>query len=202
MPAFRFSTDRRGLMKLAVAGLSARLGLRAAHAQTRYPDHPIRLIVPRSVSGSVDVIAREWSDKVKENSGSEFCRKPRWWRRPDRGRNRSPRAGRRLYAADRHHQRTRPYSSAGEAELRAVGRLLAYQHPIDLGSGFCGQSRRPGTRSQGIGRLRQGQSGKTNYGSAGRAACPTSPENCSSMRPVCPTLRISHTKAAPLRLRT
>jgi tripartite-type tricarboxylate transporter receptor subunit TctC len=44
--------------------------LRPAAAQGRYPDHPIRLVVPRSAGGVVDVVARLWGDQVKPQLGT------------------------------------------------------------------------------------------------------------------------------------
>jgi tripartite-type tricarboxylate transporter receptor subunit TctC len=64
--------DRRTLLKLAGAIVPAQSSLPSAHAQGRYPDHPIRLIVPRTPTGSVDVIGREWSDKVKGTLGASY----------------------------------------------------------------------------------------------------------------------------------
>ena len=47
-------------------GLAAALALPARGlAQGSYPDHPIKLIVPRPAGGVVDVIGREWSAKAK-----------------------------------------------------------------------------------------------------------------------------------------
>jgi tripartite-type tricarboxylate transporter receptor subunit TctC len=67
-----FMINRRRLLKLAGSIVPVRLSLASAHAQGLYPDHSIRLIVPRAASGSVDVIAREWSDKVKGILGASY----------------------------------------------------------------------------------------------------------------------------------
>src|SRR5260370_42393210 len=41
-----------------------------ASAQGKYPDQPIRLIVPRAAGGVVDVVARLWADQVKSLLGT------------------------------------------------------------------------------------------------------------------------------------
>src|SRR4051794_6926719 len=48
------------------------LALRAAPlaAQGRYPEQPIRLIVPRAAGGVVDVVARLWAEQVKPALGN------------------------------------------------------------------------------------------------------------------------------------
>jgi tripartite-type tricarboxylate transporter receptor subunit TctC len=43
-----------------------------AGAQPAYPNHTVRLIVPRPAGGVVDVIAREWSNKVSATFGETF----------------------------------------------------------------------------------------------------------------------------------
>jgi tripartite-type tricarboxylate transporter receptor subunit TctC len=62
---------RRKFLALAACSVSPpMLGLSPVAAQARYPDHPIRLIVPRSAGGVVDVVARLWGDQVKPQLGS------------------------------------------------------------------------------------------------------------------------------------
>jgi tripartite-type tricarboxylate transporter receptor subunit TctC len=41
-----------------------------AFAQGNYPDQPIRLIVPRSAGGVVDVVARLWADRIRLGLGT------------------------------------------------------------------------------------------------------------------------------------
>ena len=43
--------------------------LHSAHAQGKYPDRSIRIIVPRVPGGAVDVIGRGWSEKVRQTLG-------------------------------------------------------------------------------------------------------------------------------------
>ena len=48
----------------------AALGSFPASASGKYPDQPIRLIVPRAAGGVVDVVARLWADQVKSVLGT------------------------------------------------------------------------------------------------------------------------------------
>jgi tripartite-type tricarboxylate transporter receptor subunit TctC len=57
------------LFSLASAPLSAALPA-AAWSQGHYPDHPIRMIVPRSAGGVVDVVARQWAEAVRAPLGA------------------------------------------------------------------------------------------------------------------------------------
>jgi len=63
--------DRRDVLGLALSALSLSIiRSRGAAAQARYPDRPIRLIVPRSAGGVVDVVARLWGEQVKPQLGT------------------------------------------------------------------------------------------------------------------------------------
>src|SRR5438067_12906584 len=62
---------RRDLLALALASASgAALRPHCALAQARYPEGPIRLVVPRSSGGVVDVVARLWAEQVKLQLGN------------------------------------------------------------------------------------------------------------------------------------
>jgi tripartite-type tricarboxylate transporter receptor subunit TctC len=62
---------RRNLLAFGLASLSvAALRSHRASAEATYPEHPIRLIVPRSAGGVVDVIARLWADRIKPHLGA------------------------------------------------------------------------------------------------------------------------------------
>jgi tripartite-type tricarboxylate transporter receptor subunit TctC len=63
----RARMNRRDVMKIGLAGLSAAALPRLAHA---YPDRPIRLIVPFSPGGATDVAARLWAEKMKPALGT------------------------------------------------------------------------------------------------------------------------------------
>ena len=55
--------DRRNILMLGLGSLSAAtMGWRPARAQAAYPQRPIRLIVPRSAGGVLDVIGRHWAE--------------------------------------------------------------------------------------------------------------------------------------------
>ena len=63
--------NRRKLMTMGLAGLSASvLSPIAAFAQSRYPDRPIRVIVPFSAGGATDVVGRLWADRVRGALGT------------------------------------------------------------------------------------------------------------------------------------
>jgi tripartite-type tricarboxylate transporter receptor subunit TctC len=61
---------RRDLLALSSSALAATLLPISALAQSRYPDRPIRLIVPFPPGGVVDVIGRFWADKMKSLLGT------------------------------------------------------------------------------------------------------------------------------------
>jgi len=58
---------RRDFIKYGLASLSAGTLLKPAFA---YPDRPIRLIVPFSPGGAIDVAARLWAEKMKSALGT------------------------------------------------------------------------------------------------------------------------------------
>jgi tripartite-type tricarboxylate transporter receptor subunit TctC len=64
--------NRRDLLRasaaFAVSASTASLWPQAAHA--KYPERPIRLIVPRPAGGVVDVVGREWANGVKDSVGT------------------------------------------------------------------------------------------------------------------------------------
>lgn len=61
---------RRDLLKFGAVGLPAQLLPRAAWAQARYPDRPVRLIVPFPPGGAFDTIARPWVERIKPLFGT------------------------------------------------------------------------------------------------------------------------------------
>src|SRR5437870_8763898 len=62
---------RRDILALALSSLSySAFGSRFAAAQGRYPDQPIRFVVPRAAGGVVDVVARLWGEQVKSQLGN------------------------------------------------------------------------------------------------------------------------------------
>src|SRR5207249_3581363 len=56
---------RRKLLRLGFATLSAPLLRTWARAQARYPERPIRLIIPFPPGGVNDAVGRPWADKMK-----------------------------------------------------------------------------------------------------------------------------------------
>src|SRR5262245_33989472 len=65
----RNSMNRREMVALGLASLSS-TALSPAVAQSRYPERPIRLMVPFSAGGVVDAVARQWAERVKPHLGT------------------------------------------------------------------------------------------------------------------------------------
>jgi tripartite-type tricarboxylate transporter receptor subunit TctC len=63
--------NRRELITLSLASLSATaLSPLSAQAQARYPERPIRLVVPFSAGGVVDTVGRQWAERVTPHLGT------------------------------------------------------------------------------------------------------------------------------------
>jgi tripartite-type tricarboxylate transporter receptor subunit TctC len=63
--------NRRDLLALGPAGLVASvLGPDSALAQSKYPDRPIRLVVPFPPGGGYDAVGRPWAEKIKPLLGT------------------------------------------------------------------------------------------------------------------------------------
>src|SRR3989442_2948306 len=62
---------RRDMLTLGLAAVTARaLAPRGAFAQAKYPDRPIRLVIPFPPGGGYDAIGRPWADKMKALLGT------------------------------------------------------------------------------------------------------------------------------------
>ena len=62
---------RRHALLLGLAALSARtLAPQALFAQSKYPERPIRLVVPFPPGGVYDAVARPWADRMRSYLGS------------------------------------------------------------------------------------------------------------------------------------
>src|SRR3954463_13774994 len=59
---------RRDLLALSLAALP--MALRPAAAQTKYPDRPIRLVIPFPPGGVYDAVGRPWADRIKPVLGT------------------------------------------------------------------------------------------------------------------------------------
>ena len=64
--------NRRTLLRLTAFAPAALLVSPGATAEQAYPDHVVKLIVPRPAGGVVDVIAREWGQAVAGLFGSTY----------------------------------------------------------------------------------------------------------------------------------
>jgi len=65
-----FPNRRHVLASMAAAGALAAIGARAE--DSRWPDHPVRIIVPYPAGGSTDVLCRILADRMKEMFGQPF----------------------------------------------------------------------------------------------------------------------------------
>jgi tripartite-type tricarboxylate transporter receptor subunit TctC len=65
--------NRRDLLALALASLPASvLTPRAAIAQGKYPERPIKLMVAFSAGGVNDVVGRQWAERVRTLLGTVY----------------------------------------------------------------------------------------------------------------------------------
>jgi tripartite-type tricarboxylate transporter receptor subunit TctC len=63
--------NRRGLLAFGLAGPVANiLGPHSALAQPKYPDRPIRLVVPFPPGGGYDAVGRPWAERIKPLLGT------------------------------------------------------------------------------------------------------------------------------------
>jgi tripartite-type tricarboxylate transporter receptor subunit TctC len=64
---------RRDVLKLGLASLTGELLLpRAAVAQSKYPERPVKLVIPFGPGGVSDVVGRIWVEKLKSLLGPVF----------------------------------------------------------------------------------------------------------------------------------
>ena len=62
---------RRDVLALGVTALSlGSLMLHPARAQSKYPDRPIRLVIPFPPGGGYDAVGRPWAEKMKAVLGT------------------------------------------------------------------------------------------------------------------------------------
>src|SRR3954471_23313317 len=63
--------ERRSLLGLGLGALSAGVfGTSSLRAQAKYPDRPIRLVIPYPPGGVYDATGRPWADKAKPLLGT------------------------------------------------------------------------------------------------------------------------------------
>ena len=63
---------RRDLLTAGAAALVTAAAVRPVFAQGRYPEHPIKLVVPFVAGGVNDAVARVWIDRMKGTLGTVF----------------------------------------------------------------------------------------------------------------------------------
>ena len=61
---------RRDVLALGLATLSAQALQQQVRAQAKYPDRPIRLVIPFTTGGVNDAVGRPWADKMKSLLGT------------------------------------------------------------------------------------------------------------------------------------
>ncbi len=65
--------NRREFAVAGLASLSASaLAPRFAFGQSKYPERPVKLVVPFAAGGVNDVVGRQWADRMKEHLGTVF----------------------------------------------------------------------------------------------------------------------------------
>jgi tripartite-type tricarboxylate transporter receptor subunit TctC len=57
--------NRREVLKFSLVSLSAASSALSARAQAKYPERPVKLIVPFSPGGATDVVGRLWAERMK-----------------------------------------------------------------------------------------------------------------------------------------
>ncbi len=63
--------NRRDVLAFGLSALGAGIATpRLAAAQSKYPDHPIKLVIPFSPGGGYDAIGRPWADRMKTLLGT------------------------------------------------------------------------------------------------------------------------------------
>jgi tripartite-type tricarboxylate transporter receptor subunit TctC len=63
---------RRDVLALGLASAAGALTPRAAFAQSRYPERPIKLMVTFSVGGVNDIVGRHWAERMKPHLGTIY----------------------------------------------------------------------------------------------------------------------------------
>jgi tripartite-type tricarboxylate transporter receptor subunit TctC len=65
--------NRREIMKASLAALSATaLGPCVASGQNKFPERPIRMVIPFSAGGVTDIVGRHWSERMKPVLGTIY----------------------------------------------------------------------------------------------------------------------------------
>ena len=65
--------NRREILQTGLASLSATaLAPFAAFGQSKFPERPIRMIIPFSAGGVTDIVGRHWSERMKPVLGTIY----------------------------------------------------------------------------------------------------------------------------------
>jgi tripartite-type tricarboxylate transporter receptor subunit TctC len=65
--------NRRKILQRGLSSLSAiALAPFSAFAQTKYPERPIKLLIPFSPGGVTDIVGRHWAERMKPQLGTIY----------------------------------------------------------------------------------------------------------------------------------
>lgn len=65
--------NRREIIQTGLASISATaLAPYAAFGQSKFPERPIRMIIPFSAGGVTDIVGRQWAERMKQNLGTVY----------------------------------------------------------------------------------------------------------------------------------
>ena len=88
--------NRREILQVGLGALSATALPHGAFAQAKYPDRPIKLMIPFSAGGVTDIVGRHWAERMKGPLGTIYVENQggaAGTHRCDRGRACSPADG-------------------------------------------------------------------------------------------------------------
>ena len=124
--------NRRELLTRGLASIpAAALAPFTAFGQAKFPERPIRLVVPFSAGGVNDIVGRQWADRMQARARLGLRREPGRCRRHDRGRRRDALAAGRSHRPARQHEHDGAQHHDHEPPaLRSEQGLRADLHPV------------------------------------------------------------------------
>ena len=64
--------NRREILQVGLGALSATALPYGASAQAKFPDRPIKLMIPFSAGGVTDIVGRHWAERMKGPLGTIY----------------------------------------------------------------------------------------------------------------------------------